>query len=577
MQLVLSTLAVLLVGTGAFDYQSFERKYCYSDYNVSGIATFFPYKLEDYLLIEEEAYICENFVLMEEDLEYMARNDFEFAAKKVTTIFKNCEIEYFNEYLVSKFTSSNWIRIIDCKVGFKNPRTIVNSTVTEIFTIGFHNCEITNNLRSQALHKFTDLKYLLFQNCTFQHPTLDNILLVKQNLEDLVIDDCNINNFEKGILSKNEKDMRIISCSSCGLKEIEPLLFGMNKDVSSLVSFTDNFLTKLPTSLDLLANMESLVELDISRNKITEPVLKRIHFKSLSNLKILNLSRNDNITAIAYKTFSDTYLKTLNMSMVNLKTLRKLGNGNLTTIDFSYNNISVINSQVFEGLFNLISLNMSGNAISKLQVSVFQDLKNLKELRLSFNYLSKLPKNIFNTLKSLEILDLSSNALDRVDGFERLTSLKKLFLTNNYLKIIPSGRSLPRSLRILDISHNTLQFIGNNTFSNLGKLTSLDMSETNDSYFIDSNIFEHLKSLKVLKMSLNGLTTIENIFFPLTVESIDLSFNKISVISDETFDSLNNLHYLNLSHNNIRSTGKYFTSRFPQIKYVDITDQGEVL
>lgn len=571
MQFILSVLSVFIISTSAFDYISFQRKYCFVEENPITASMFFTYKLE--FMDLEYAYMCEDFKLTEEDLDSMAHEPETFSSIYGTTIFRHCEIGYLNENLLSKFPNSNFFHFEECIISFKNSKVTAKRSVQLIYTLGFESCDINDNLKSQAFHNLPQLSNLLFWNCTFQHPVIEYSLLSSQaNLSILAFDKCNIDNFERGILSQNQADFDFITCDSCQLTEIDSLLFAMKKSVNRVLSFSNNSLTKLPSSWDTLASMIHLRELNLSGNRIIEPILKRVDFKNLENLKIIDLSRNHEIKAISYKAFTNTRLQKLNMSQVQLTSLDKLGNGNLTIIDFSFNNITEINSKVFEELFHLRSLNLSNNYIHQLQPTVFKDLVKLKELRLGTNKIRYIPKNIFDNLKRLEILDLNHNLLRRIDGFDMLESLQQLILEDNHIKIIPSGPAMPRSLLILDISSNPLRFIGPNSFSNLKNLTSLDMTNVHNIQF-KHNIFEHLTSLEVLRMQYNHMLSLGNLTFPLSTKSIDLSRNSIKEVNSTQFDYLINLEYLNLSRNKIKNISNAFASLLPLIRDVDISDQ----
>uniref|UniRef100_T1GHD9 Uncharacterized protein n=1 Tax=Megaselia scalaris TaxID=36166 RepID=T1GHD9_MEGSC len=300
----------------------------------------------------------------------------------------------------------------------------------------------------------------------------------------------------------------------------------MSYSVNGKFLFSGNNITKLPTSLYIFAKAGQLEEIDLSNNQIEEDSLKRIYFKSLTSLKILNLSRNANISSINYSVFKDTQLQNLNMSSVNLKNLNKLGSKNLTILDLSQNSISLIPEDTFEDLENLELLNLGNNKISELQTNVFSSLKKLTKLILNCNVICDIPKGIFKDLSNLVTLDLSYNSLEYIEGLDKLNKLQDLKLQGNYLKVIPSNNELPNSLLKLDISDNPLIFLGRNTFSNLGNLISLDISYTNNSYI--KSTFEPLRSLKVLRMHHNNLYNLEDIFFPYKLERLELEFNNLT-------------------------------------------------
>lgn len=556
----------------AFNFEEFQRKYCYDDTEIRSTIYYFPYEV-GYSKTYPEGYVCENFVLTKEDLNSIAMADFTLS-KHGTVLLKNCVLEYFNEHFVSKFPNLWALFLEDCQFSLKNSEIQNNFSVSKNFNmLGFHGCHIYENANSLALQKFNELTYLIIQNSTFQYPRIDEHFLPRpNNFYDILIDNVNVHSIHKGLLSSSSHSFDIISCTSCQLQEIDSLFYHMRNEVSKRILFSDNLIRKLPSSLDVFANKNTTLEINLSGNLIEESLLKRIHFKALKNLKILNLSRNKLIKSMGYSIFKDTFLQTLNMSRVNLEVLDTLGNSNLTVVDFSFNNIKKVPKFVFEKLFNLKFLNLSNNQISKLEGAVFQELRSLKELRLSFNQLKSLPKSIFNGVRSLEVLDLSNNFLTIIDGLETLKHLKELNLHNNSLKIVSSGKSLPNSLRIVDVSQNSLTFIGRNTFSNLDKLDLLDISYTNSFYIdFDETSFEPLKALKVLKLKGNKIRTLEEIHLPKSLKELDLGYNRISKMTNKGLGELIHLEYLDLSNNLIHDIEKDLLRKMLQIKHVDLS------
>lgn len=568
--------SIFLIGAEAFNLEEFRSNYCYEDTNLRTTAFYFPYNTS-YEKIAENGYVCEHFALTSEDLDYMARNSFSIS-NEPRIVFKNCEIEYFNEYLVSKFPAANYIFFDNCKISLKNPSILAIHSVSLIQTLGFHECHILDNLESFAFEKMTSLKYILIQNSTFQYPKIDGILFSKmKNLDLLVMDNVNLKSVHPGLLSNNTVNMRRISCTSCQLQEIDSFFQKFKKDVTISLNFSNNLLTKLPSSQGLLKNLPSFRELYLSGNKISEPFLKRIHFKAFRNLEVLDLSGNANINKLDYQIFKDTYLRTLNISNVNLKTLEKLGNSNLTSIDLSNNEIVDIHREIFEDLIYLRFLDLSQNKISVLDQLAFKDLRNLETLNLKSNLITEIPLNIFNGLKALTKLDLSGNLLESLREMEKLDKLRELYLRNNLLKMLPSGSLLPTTLRILDVFNNSLALVGQNTFSNLRYLEILDLSYTNNSYLdFDKSSFFNLQSLKILRFQGNKLQSLEDIQFKNYnnynyLLELDLSFNKIPTVTRAGLEGLTNLKFLNLSNNHIHEIQKDIMKVLNKIQYVDLS------
>lgn len=565
----------------AFDDLEFKEKYCYEDKDARTTDYYFPYGTN---YIDSVGFICEKFVLKEDDLNSIFSRPFNISHAE-NIFFKNCEIEFFNGYLVTQFPNIKGLYLDNCKVGLKRPNLSSSLKPPKTFTrLGFHNCEITGNKESIAFELYTNLKDILIQNSTFESPYIDRKLFFgNSNLNNIIIDNTNINKFHEDFLLNIPNGFDIFTCTSSDLDEIDSILYRMRKDqnVYKTFSFHDNMIKRFPKRLWYNITFNHTTHIDLSRNKISEPILERIYFKSFYSLQLLDLSENTNITEIGYSAFKDTYLRTLNMSNVHLRILNDLGGVlNLMTIDFSHNDIVKINKETFKNLINLKYLDLKFNLINELDESVFKNLANLAELNLSYNKLIILPLTLFDDLEQLRILDLSYNNLKYLDGFEKLQKLQELRLQGNLLRMIPSGESLPSSLKILDIRSNVPYFIGRSTFSNVNELISLDMSFTNNSIisyvkntylYFDKYCLEDMKMLKTLKFENNEMSSMEEIYIPETIEELDLSFNNIEILTKKGFENLNNLKYLNLSYNRIHTIEAGALEKLSQLKYLDLT------
>lgn len=117
----------------------------------------------------------------------------------------------------------------------------------------------------------------------------------------------------------------------------------------------------------------------------------------------------------------------------------------LKILKLTNDNISAIQASAFAGLSKLRVLNLENNDISDLPVNVFHDLTSLTVLDLSGNNIKVIPEHLFVSLSTLEKLDLSGNALTYIGGF-----------TDNF-----------RPLEFLDISHNSIRYLTNDTVNSL--------------------------------------------------------------------------------------------------------------
>jgi len=83
----------------------------------------------------------------------------------------------------------------------------------------------------------------------------------------------------------------------------------------------------------------------------------------------------------------------------------------VTHLILSYNKLSSLDKDTFQGLDNLQGLYLANNQLSSLDKDAFQGLDNLQELYLDNNQLSSLDKDTFQGLDNLQRLYLDGNEL----------------------------------------------------------------------------------------------------------------------------------------------------------------------
>ena len=85
-------------------------------------------------------------------------------------------------------------------------------------------------------------------------------------------------------------------------------------------------------------------------------------------------------------------------------------------------------------------------------------LQNYRKLNISQNYIKDLPSSLLN-VKSLTRLELQENLLESVPEFlfSKLPSLQTINLSHNRIKKLPAINKWSNFLRNLDLSHNTMK------------------------------------------------------------------------------------------------------------------------
>ncbi|GAB5584416.1 toll-like receptor 8 [Prionailurus iriomotensis] len=194
----------------------------------------------------------------------------------------------------------------------------------------------------------------------------------------------------------------------------------------------------------------------------------------------------------------------------------------VTALDLSYNFITHITNESFQGLQNLTRINLNHNANQQ--------------------HLNENP-------------DINRSGMNITDGaFLNLQNLNQLLLEDNQLDQIPAG--LPGSLRELSLIQNNIIWVAKKNTSGLTNLERLYLSWNcyfgnncnNKTFDIEDGTFESLTNLQVLSLSFNKLVHVPP-KLPNSLTELYLSNAKIKVISQEDFKGLTNLRVLDLSGN----------------------------
>lgn len=137
-------------------------------------------------------------------------------------------------------------------------------------------------------------------------------------------------------------------------------------------------------------------------------------------------------------------------------------------------------------------------------------------------------------------------------SFNSLTKLKDLRISG--LAIVDEHLLAKNTqLESLVIEGSTIGTLSPKAFKNLKKLTKLDLSRlglTTD--MLDLKLLSSQSKLTCLSLSGNSITFVPlSNFFPTSLKNLDLSSNRISIITKNHFKTLKNLASLDLSNNKI--------------------------
>ncbi|KAI7819044.1 hypothetical protein BC939DRAFT_270972 [Gamsiella multidivaricata] len=323
----------------------------------------------------------------------------------------------------------------------------------------------------------------------------------------------------------------------------------------------------LPTiPIFLYSRAKDIVRLNISHNQRMDLPLDFV--QNCSVLRELRMAYND-LDRVPSNVRSITYLQVLDLRGNRIKTLEKARleeARQLVTIFLQNNRLDSIPAY-FQSFEYLRILSLSSNNFSAVPAVLFQIL-TLEELDMSFNNLTEIPGEI-GRLSRLRILLLFGNRIgpQLPKTLSDLTRLRKLDIRQNEILNLDALNDLP-SLQELLVDYNA-NVVFNNSFKALVKASFLKCNMTNASIrgtgdtltFLDmssnrlsnlaSTFFEHLRSLEILKLDNNSISSI-----PLTIGSLkrlktlSISNNLLSSLPEE-IGQLESLAELDLHSNSL--------------------------
>lgn len=287
--------------------------------------------------------------------------------------------------------------------------------------------------------------------------------------------------------------------------------------------------------------MQKFSHVDLSgKSLITIPI---ILYTKASDIVSLNLSRN----------LALSVPKDFITNCINLKEIRFTGNeasklpaslawaSRLNVLDLSNNRLEELEPAELHRLTNLVSLKLANNNLSKLPNN-FVQFRGLRSLNISSNNFKELPEQVYN-LRSLADLDISFNKISSLPRISSLTTLEKLWMTNNDLKgPFNEGFKQLSKLREIDARFNSITSIDN--VAGLPDLEQLLVGHNSISAFKGS-----FKKLRTLVLDHNPMTAFDLEEPVPTLTYLNIASAKIVEFKDSIFENMANLQKLILDKN----------------------------
>lgn len=375
---------------------------------------------------------------------------------------------------------------------------------------------------------------------------------------------------------QSSRDIKQIYLNNNSISVLAPgLLEGL--DQLQILDLSVNDLTSEWVNRDTFSGLVRLIVLNLSHNKISK--IDSLLFQDLNNLQFLSLE-NNKILKISEGAFSNLKnIHSLSMAHNRLTHVDSYHFSNLYVLNQLFldgNRIESVHARSFENITKLQDLGLSGNLlkeipeaikslrflksldlgnndISVVESSLFEGLDDLYGMRLVDNKIVNITKDAFISLPSLQILNLASNKINHVDqsAFGSNPTIRAIRLDGNELTDVRGVFTNMNGLGWLNISDNNLMWFD---YSHLpASLEWLDMHRNQiqklENYFdLKTNV-----NIKMLDVSYNLLTSVDESSIPNSIEVLFLNDNQINRVNSGTFLHKPNLEKVVLYGNKIKT------------------------
>ena len=400
------------------------------------------------------------------------------------------------------------------------------------------------------------------------------------------------------------KNLRYLYLPGNQITSIHQTAFRKSCPKLEALSLSGNFMSAVPR--EALENCSVLNHLNLGHNKI-EQLFPEDFYPWGDNLETLVL-RNNRLFSIPANTFKFTpKLRELSLSFNRIADINQdsfidiLGTLEILEISFGFYQDN-FPEEVFKPLTSLQWIALDNNNFRTISETALYSFGELSYFNMDSNRLSHIPKTLFhqNVHKKLVDIRMANNFIDEINyqTFHNLEALRTLVLTGNKIRTIykEAFKSLPM-LNTLALSHNQITEIESQALSGLTSLMELELQE-NKLSTLTLNIFANISlsqaplslnlshneivdllpgavsqyPMKNLDVSHNHMKQVPVNFlqvFIMTLEKLDIGYNRITKLDTSAFGPLEKLQLLKLEHNNILQIRP---GAFNSLKEVQILD-----
>ena len=233
----------------------------------------------------------------------------------------------------------------------------------------------------------------------------------------------------------------------------------------------------------------------------------------------------------------------------------------LTVLDLSNNYLEQLEHAELDKLHNLVSLKLSNNKLKYLP-AYFNSYQSLRSLNISSNYLETFP-DFLCELKSLVDLDISFNAIRALPKIGQLTTLERLWATNNRLAGAFSEQFKGlRNIKEIDFRFNAIMSL--DIFTSLPRLEQLMVGHNGITKFEG-----HFPKIRILHLDHNPVTRFLFDAPVTTLTSLNIASANVAQLDDPIFERMPNLAKLNMDKNHFVSISPEI-GRLRKLEYLSI-------
>ncbi|KAI8040312.1 hypothetical protein M5D96_006252 [Drosophila gunungcola] len=349
--------------------------------------------------------------------------------------------------------------------------------------------------------------------------------------------------------------LQALNLTHCQLEELQSQNFPNNSQLTSLdVSYND---IQIITA-KVMSGLANLEYANFSNNLIAE--IEPNAFKDLKKLRFLDLTTNEQENVTLGENANLRYLSISNNNVRDFQWCRLRGLPKLEELHLHSNWLENLEMGVFYALPKLRVLNVSNNNLYEIKRTLFLapgEVAPLELLDYSSNNVKVLEDSVFCKLGNLKTLNLWLNQINRIHprAFLGLASLESLQLQGNKISILAEEVFANlTALEKLDLSRNNIKKLGMQVFGAtiLRKLTYLDLSN-NFIAELHPLALSSLPFIKELRMRRNKLVSLDlRMFAPLRrLQWLTIGENRLEELESEILDTFENLTHLEINNNRL--------------------------